>query len=184
MNKEMKKRLNSLVGKDILVSIYDDTDEPDTFTLGYLLQMDDNDILINIIDQFGQENGLCTLNLDDIFIFDEDKMYIEKMQKLFTIKNQKRRYIANLGANPMFTLLKYAVDNHLLIEVNNDDNYMGFVSGFSEDILVLNVIDNYCNDLGDATIDMNHINILTCQDNYLKDLQLLYDRNIRIPNRH
>jgi uncharacterized secreted protein with C-terminal beta-propeller domain len=172
----MQKRLSSLVGKDILVSIYTDVDEPDSFKLGYLLQMDNNNILMNMVDAYGEENGFCTIKMSDIFIFDGDKMYSEKMQKLFVIKNQTRKYIANLNTNPISDFLKYAVDNNLLIEVNEDDNYMGHVSYFSEETLVLEIIDNYCNDMGTATIDMEYVKTLKCQNRYLKDLELLYSR--------
>lgn len=176
MNKEMQKRLSSLVGKDILVSIYTDPDEPVSFTLGYLLQMDNDNILMNMIDSYGEENGFCTIKMSDIFIFDGDKMYSEKMQKLFGIKNQIRKYIVNLDTKPIADFLKYAVDNNLLIEVNEDDNYMGHVSYFSEETLVLELIDNYCNDMGTATIDMEFVKTLKCQNRYLKDLELLYSR--------
>lgn len=176
MNKEMQKRLSTLVGKDILVSIYTEIDEPDSFSLGYLLQMDNDNILINLIDSFGEENGFCTIKLSEIFIFDGDKMYSEKIQKLFTIKNQKRKYAAILDSSPLVNLLKHAVDNNLLVEVNEDDNYRGHVSYFSTETLVLLIIDNYCNDMGTATIDMGYINTLKCQNRYLKDLELLYDK--------
>ena len=73
----MKKMLSDFVGKDVLVSIYSDPDEPESFTLGYLLQMDNENILINMINSFGEEDGLGTINLDDIFIFNGDKVYIE-----------------------------------------------------------------------------------------------------------
>jgi hypothetical protein len=176
MNKEMQKRLSTLVGTDILVSIYTDKDDSDSFTLGYLLQMDNDNILLNVIDSYGEENGFCTIKLSDIFIFDGDKMYSEKMQKLFEIKNQKRKYITNLNTNPIGDFLKHTVDNNLLIEVNEDDNYMGHVSYFSAETLVLQLIDNYCNDMGTATIDMEYVNTLKYQNRYLKDLELLYNK--------
>lgn len=176
MNKEMQKMLSTLVGTDYLVSIYTDSNEPDSFTLGYMLQMDNNNILLNMIDSFGEENGFCTIKLSDIFVFDGDKMYSEKMQKLFTIKKQERKYITKLKTNPVNTILRYAKDNNLLLEVNEDDNYRGYVSYFSDETIVLNIIDNYCNDMGTATIDMGFINTLKCQNRYLKDLALLYNR--------
>lgn len=176
MNKEMQKRLSSYVGTDFLVSIYSDSDDPDSFTLGYLLQMDDDNILMNMIDSYGEENGFCTINLSDIFIFDGDKMYSEKMLKLFSLKNQKRRYIANSETNPIVAFLKNAVENNLLVEVNEDDNYIGYVSYYSTETLVLQLIDNYCNDMGTATIDMKHVGTLKCQNRYLNDLELLNSR--------
>ena len=176
MNKEMQKKLTTLVDTDILVSIYTDSDEPESFLFGYLLQIDNNNILINIINSFGEEDGFCTINLSDIFIFDEDKMYSRKIQNLFEIKKQTRKYIANLDTRPIVDLLKHAVGNNLLIEVNEDNNYIGHIYSFSAETLVIQVIDNYCNDIGTVTIDMKHINILKCQNRPLKDLELLYSR--------
>jgi hypothetical protein len=174
MNNEMQKRLTTLVGTDILVSVFTDFDEPESFLLGYLLQIDNNNILMNMVNSFGEEDGFCTINLSDIFIFDEDKMYSGKIQKLFEIKKQTRKYIAILDTNPIGDILKYAVGNNLLIEVNEDDNYIGYVSSFSEQTLVIEIIDNYCNDIGVTTIDMEYINTLKCQNKFLKDLELLY----------
>ena len=176
MNKEMHRQLSAYAGTDMLVSIYSDTDEPDSFTLGYLLEIDNDNILLNMIDSFGEENGFCIINLDDIFVFDGDKMYAEKMQKLFLIKKQKREYIEDKNGSPMLDFLKYACENRLLIEVNEDDNYMGRIVSFSDDTLVLDLTDHYGNDMGTAVMDMNNINILKCQNRYLKDLELLYNK--------
>lgn len=177
MNKEMQKNLTTLVGTDTLVSIYTNSDEPDLFSLGYLLQIDNNNILINMVDSFGEEDGFCTINLSDIFIFDEDKMYSRKILKLFEIKKQTRKHIANLDTKPIVDLLKHAVGNNLLVEVNEDSNYIGHIYSFSAETLVIQIIDNYCNDIGTATIDMEHINVLKCQNKFLKDLELLYIEN-------
>ncbi|PKM72718.1 MAG: hypothetical protein CVU91_06730 [Firmicutes bacterium HGW-Firmicutes-16] len=174
MNSEMQQMLSLLVSKDVLVSIYTDTDAPDSFTLGYLLQMDNDNILLNMIDSFGEENGFCTIRLSDVFIFDGDKLYSEKMHKLFMIKKQQRKYI-DLDESPFASLLKHAEGNNQIIEVNEDDNYRGYVSYFSKETLVLNLVGNYCNDLGTATIDMTNINTLKCQSRLLKDLELLYN---------
>ena len=174
MNKEMEKRLKSYVGKDILISLYSDTDEPESFTLGYLLEMDESNVLVNMVDSFGEENGFCTIILSDIFIFDQDKMYSEKMNNLFKLKNQSRKYIVNLKSNPIISFLENALENKILVEVNEDDNYVGYVIEFSIEFLELAIIDNYGNDMGMAIIDMGHVGILKCQNRYLKDLELLY----------
>lgn len=173
MNKDMKKRLETYVNTDKLISVYTDTSEPESFTLGYPLQLDDDNILINMISPFGEENGFASINLEDIFIFDDDRLYSGRILKLFTIKNQERKYIESLESSVINTLLKYAQNNKLLVEVNLDDNYIGFVTSFSEEILELNIIDSYAQDLGMAFIDMNNINSIGCQTKLLKDLQLL-----------
>lgn len=176
MNKGMLKKLGAFVGGDELISIYTDTDDTDFFKLGYLIGLDKNNVMMNLIDTFGQEDGFYLCSTNDIFIFDIDKMYSEKIKKLFDLKGQKRQHMSNLDSSPVVNLLKNAFDNHLLIEVNEDTNYIGYINEFSEQFLVLELIDNYGNDMGMANIDMRNVNILECQNRYLKDMELLYGR--------
>ncbi len=177
MNKEMQKSLETLVGTDTLVSVYTDSDEPHSFTLGYLLQMDDENVLINMVDSYGEENGFCTIWLDKIVIFGGDKGYLEKIKKLFELKKQKRRYIEKLDTNPLVSFLQHAVDNSNIIMVNEDDDFTGYVINFSSDILELQMIDYYCNDLGIATIDMQNVKVLESGKRTLRDLELLSNIN-------
>ena len=85
--------------------------------------MNDDNILLNRIDPFGEENGFCTIILSVIYFFNEDIIYSQKIQKLFAIKNQERKYISSLTTNPIIDILNYAVANNLLIEVNEDNSY-------------------------------------------------------------
>jgi parvulin-like peptidyl-prolyl isomerase len=97
MNSDMKKRLKSFLNPDKLISVYTDADEPNSFTLGFPLQMDENHILLNMVNRFGEENGFCSINLDDIYIYDDDKLYSGKMNTLFTMKNQRRKQIEDIN---------------------------------------------------------------------------------------
>jgi hypothetical protein len=173
MNNEMLKELNDFIGTDTLVSIYSDTEDPDSFTLGYILQADKDYVLINMIDSLGEENGLCIININDIFVFVNDKMYSEKIEKLFKLKKQVRRDIGKTDIDSVTSFLKYAANNNMLIIVNDDDNFMGFVAQFSKETLVLKLVDNYGSDVGTATINMNNVNTLDCQTKHLKTLELL-----------
>lgn len=73
----------------------------------------------------------------------------------------------------IYSFLQYAKDNNHLIEVNEDSNYIGFVSNFSDETLEMKLMDYYNNDIGIANIEVNYINIIKCQNIYLKDLELL-----------
>lgn len=178
MNKEMQKRLSSLVGSNNLVSFYTDTDDPDGFNLGYIIQMDENNLLFNSVDAFGEENGFCTINMEDIYIFSIDKIYSDRMQKLFDIKKQKRRFIENLDKDPMVSLYKYAFEHKLLIKVNEDNNYIGYISCFSSENLELKIFNNYCIYMGEAIIDMQNIGTLRCENKALRDLELLMNQKL------
>lgn len=173
MKNEMLKRLSDFVGTDTLISIYTDIEAPDSFMLGYLLNMDNHYALVNMVDRFGEENGFSILDLNNIFIFETNKMYSGKIQKLFKLKKQIRRCVEDSETSPVISFLKYAVSNKCLIEVNSDDDCIGYVTSFSKEILVLHLYDNYCNDMGAAIIDIKNVNMLECETRYLKDLELL-----------
>jgi hypothetical protein len=173
MNEEMSKRLSAYVVTDTLVSFYTDTEDPESFTLGYLLQMDKDYALVNMIDSLGEENGFTIINMNEIYVFVADKMYSQKIQKLLKFKKQERRYIENTDINSIICFLKYAASNKLLIIVNEDDNFIGHVVDFSKDTLILQLFDSYGSDVGTAVIDINNVNTLDCQTKYLKSLELL-----------
>ena len=173
MNQEMYQRLSTYANGDEMISIYYDFDNPDTFTLGYLLGIDENNVLVNRVDRYGEENGFCVINSDNIYNFEQDKMYIEKIETLFNLKQQKRKYISNPTGNPMENFLKDASDNHWLIQVNEDDYYIGYVQEFSDQVLTTEKIDNYGDRIGVASLDMDHVNSLKSKTRYLKDLEMI-----------
>lgn len=177
MNKDMKKRLESYINTDILISVYTDVDELDKFNLGFLLQIDDDYLLMNMVNKFGEEDGFCIINLDGIIIYDDDKLYSGKIKKLFAIKNQSRKEIKDLDKCVINSLLRYAKSNNYLVEVNEDNSYFGFVSYYSDEILELNLVDIYAKRIGTACIDIEHITNITCQDKYSKDIEMLIKDN-------
>ncbi len=173
MNKEMLNKLSAYAGSDELISVHTDFDESDIFTLGYLIGIDENNVLMNMVDRYGEENGFCIINLADIYNFELDKMYSGKIEKLFKLKEQKRQYISNSDSNAIVNFLKHAFDNHLLIQVNEDDYYIGYVKDFSDQVLTTEKIDNYGDEIGISSLDMNNVNSLKCQTKYLRDIELI-----------
>ena len=171
MNNDMKKRLESYLNTDKLISVYTDTDDTSSFTLGFLIQVDDDFLLMNMVNKFGEEDGFSLVNLDDIFMYDDDKLYSSKVVKLFAMKNQMRKYIEDLESSAINNLLKYAQNNNYLVEVNEDS--IGFVNYFSDDILELSLVDIYAQNLGIACIDIDNINIIGCHSKYFRDIEML-----------
>lgn len=177
MNQAMKKRIERYIGTDTLISVYTDVNEPDKYTLGFLLQIDDDFLLMNKVNRFGEEDGFCINNLDVIFAFDDDKLYSGKIKKLMTLKNQIRTEIKELDQTVIISLVKFAKDNHFLIEINEDNSYIGFVAFYSEEIIELELVDIYAQRIGTACIATENINVIACQEKYFKDIELLLQQN-------
>ena len=167
----MLKKLSTHVGNGKLISIYADTDDPESFAVGFLIQINKNNILLNLVNRAGEETGLYLFNTKNVFMFSYEEDYFEKIEKLFKIKNQQRRNIPNLDSNLVASLFKYAFKNHLIVEVNND--YMGFIENFTDDVLEMKLIDNCGNKIGISNIDMDKIDSIKFQSRYLNDIELL-----------
>lgn len=174
MTESMKRRLSEYIGTDVLISIYDDDDEPESFSLGFVLAVDDNFVLLNAVNKYGENIGFLLVNLESIFLFNNDLMYSGKVMKLFKLKNQHKETLEILNNDILLSVLETVKMQKCLIEINNDDNYIGYIKEYNNELLTLNSIDNYGNHLGLAYIDINHINVAQCRDMYLKDLELLY----------
>ena len=175
MNVAQKNKLKEYIGQDALVSIYTDISEPDYFDLGFVLALDDDYVLLNTVSQFGEETGFLLNNLDNIFLVCYDLPYAEKMQKLFQLKKQNRRDIPKATDDLLMRILTYAKENHRLIQVNNDDDAIGYVSDYQNQMLELQLVGCYGEDRGSAYIDFDTINIVDIDTIFLTDLMLLRD---------
>lgn len=174
MNEAQQKKLKEYIGQNVLVSIYPNISEPEYFDLGFVLAVNDEFVLLNTVSQFGEETGFLLQCLDDIFMVCQDARYAEKMEKLFQLKKQNKRTINFYMDDLLTDVLMYAKENPCLIQVNNDDNYVGYVTDCQDQVLELHMIGQYGENLGTAYIDFDTINILDMDTVYLRDLQLLY----------
>lgn len=144
--------------------------------LSFIIAVDKEFVLLNPVDKHGEEIGLLLINLSNIFMFDYDLEYAKKVMKLFELKNQQKKALEVLNSNALFSLFEKAIEQKGLIEINNDSNYIGYIKKYNEELLELELMDNYGNDLGIAYIDINRINVVQYRDLYLRDLELLYGR--------
>ena len=87
----------------------------------------------------------------------------------------KSRCTIDIRSDDLLTAsLTYAKENPCLIQVNNDDDYIGYVTNYQEQMLELHMLGDYGENLGTAYIDFDTIHILDMDTIYLRDLQLLY----------
>lgn len=174
MNQNIEKKLREYIGQDKLISVYSDSSEPDCFDLGFVLAVDDDFVLLNDVNRFGEETGFILCNSDDVFMVCYDVPYAEKLKKLFVLKNQQRRKINIVNGDLLVSLLAYANKNDRLVKVNDDDDCIGYVKDYQNQTLELQMIGNYGEDLGVSYLDFDNINILETDTEFLKDLMLLY----------
>ncbi len=171
MNQVIFDKLHSFTGSGKLISVYADATDPQSFAVGFLIQINSDNILLNMVNRAGEETGFYLFSTNDIFRFSYEEKYFEKIEKLFSIKKQKIRKISNLKSNLVVSLLDYADQNHLLVEVNDDPT--GYVKSIAGGTLELELIDNCGNRIGISNIDLSIVKSIRCQSKYLNDIELL-----------
>lgn len=172
MNNSMKKRLEEYIGAETAVNIYTDPEDCDRFTIGYILGIDDDFILMNEIDAGGLNDGFSLISLNDIFRFETDKLYYQRLMKLYHYKGQKKSKI-EIAESMYDTIIKYAAENHKLIEINLDRNCRGFVVEYNCELVVIDLIDFWGDHIGRTAVDAENISIIICDNDALKNQEIL-----------
>lgn len=175
MNNEMRRLLEPLCGEDAIVSVYCDNRNSDTFFLGYLLDMDDDDLLLNLLSPGGEEDGYAVICQDIIFTAGEDRPYGAKILKLSLLKGQKKKPLptARAEGSALYDLLAYAYAQQAVVWINFDRNLTGVVENYTDDSLTLVQVDEFGKEYGRTVIDTDAVMLLRCRTAELRDIELL-----------
>lgn len=174
MINEMKRLLEPLADEDAVVSVYCDDLNRDAFLLGYLLDVDEDDLLLNLLSPGGEEDGFAVVAGDTVFGVSEDRPYSAKILKLAHLKGQKKRRIPSPEGSPLFDLLAYAQEKQTLVMFNRDVNFTGFVESYTDTSVTLLQVDDYGREFGRAVVDLAGVEFVRCRSAELKDIELLH----------
>ncbi len=132
--------------KNDFIAIYTDVDR-DSFGLGKVVEVDDNDIIIGSIDPSGLEDGLILYNISTICKIEKNTQYCAKIQKLMQIKNTEFQTYKFEGKSILQELLALAQNNKKFVEIelqnSHESNSFGIVELFDENICKIRQFDNY-----------------------------------------
>ncbi len=174
MNPEMRRLLEPLTEEDAIVSVYCDDLNRDAFLLGYLLDMDEADLLLNLLSPGGEEDGFAVIAGDMVFSVSEDRPYSAKILKLALLKGQKKRTVPSVEGSVLFDLLHYAQSQQTLVMFNRDVNFTGFVESYTDSSVTLLQVDDYGREFGRAVVDLSGVEFVRCRSAELKDIELLH----------
>ena len=89
MISELRRLLEPLCGEDAIVSVYCDNWDRGSFLLGYVIDLDEDDVLLNLLSPGGVEDGFAVVAADSIVGASEDRPYSARILKLSLLKGQK-----------------------------------------------------------------------------------------------
>ena len=173
MISELRRLLEPLCGEDAIVSVYCDNWDRGSFLLGYVIDLDEDDVLLNLLSPGGVEDGFAVVAADSIVGASEDRPYSARILKLSLLKGQKKRTIPSVEGSPLFDLLAYAQAERTPITIDREGDFTGFVESYSDTAVNLMQVDTDGKEFGRAVVDLASVDFIRCQSSELRDIELL-----------
>jgi len=178
MNDKMYESLLRLFGNRELVSIYDDPDNTENFSCGFISAINEEDVVIQHINPNGHYDGFILKKTSGIFQIGYQGLYQVKISKLNNIQAKKHSEI-QLNDDLKLSLLKYAKLNNFVVSLElNESGVMdiqGFVSELDEDNIVVNLLTEYGISDGISSTDIKCLSRIDCDTEQEQMLKLLAD---------
>ncbi len=159
----MFKKLVESYNTNCLLEVYTDQVN-NTFAVGFVSCITDNELLLNLVNSYGAEDGFLLIRINDIYCINYATQYLKNIISL--LNNNKSRqiefmfekgYLKNLD---LFSeILQENIKNHRMtrIKLYNNTNYYGFIEEKDQDIIQIEIIDEYGLNDGISYIKMDDI---------------------------
>ncbi len=156
----MKDILTYCLENKRIISIYSDKDNTDLHLTGYVVSINDKEILISHITSYGEYDGFILQHLDNIYRVDYDGEYEKKIEKLYKLKKQYSKVpdLDIYGKSLFCNLIDFAKHNNKIITLEFQDNILsGFVCDNNIGIISIDIVNEFGKKEGKAVISINEI---------------------------
>lgn len=177
-NQLINKTLQELTSLKEIVLIYTDDKDTETFSVGYILAHSQNDIIIAYVDSLGNNDGFLGKKLSDIIKLEYKSKYSTKIQKLNKLKNNTIEPILLQNEFLFVDLMIYAYKFKKIVSIelfnSGIDDVIGYVESIEGNSAKIKLINNYGEYDGETIINMKNITLISCDSNYHKSIDLLF----------
>ena len=179
----MKQYLKTINSKK-LYEIYSNFDDIDKFLVGYVVAKDNQFILIDEIDTYGNQDGWCCLRLDEIIQYKTNTKYLKTIELLNVYNGNNRRSFAL--ENPqevLFSFLSFIKANHKVCSFELCNSKTQDIIGYIENIdkktntAIVKNIDNYGQKDGESIVDLSMVSSVEFDNLDTKKIDILYSLN-------
>jgi len=158
-------------------SVYLDKEDTCHHLTGYITVCNDDEVLIAHVNTRGEYDGFVYEYADNIYRVDYDGEYENKIGILYKLKHQSHPQFETDEENILFSLLKFAENNGLLVSAEDEDNSVtGFLKSFSDTQIELETVNDYGKYSGITVIDLEMVETVSVDTDYEQDIKLLADK--------
>ncbi len=175
----MKNKIISAYKNKKLIAIYSDSINPDLFSVGYVLYVDEVSYILYEFSPYGKFDGYSCNLIEDIIKIEEDSMYLNNIKRLITYYGFELKNIVIDESKPiLFAFLEFIKlsNNICSFLCSNSDifNPVGFIKKISKrNIEILQIDENGRID-GLVNINLDNIERIVCNSNAEEKLEILY----------
>ncbi len=174
----MKKLLLDIKKEKQICSLYRLSCDPNQFSVGYILKVGEDSILMQSITPYGEDDGYIYRLIDDIASIEIDTEYIKDIRVLSEYNNFTVNDLDISDDNILTDLIGYIKSNQLICTIEFfDDNercLCGLINGVTDNLIKVEAIDGHGNKSGYAFADINEISAIQVKSKDECKLQILY----------
>jgi hypothetical protein len=180
--------LRQALESDALIGVFSDPADPAAFMVGWVEAVTDEHVLLRHLSTHGRYDGYRLLAIDDIFRLDTAGRYLERLRLLSQVREERfvRFFKAKMSreADLVTETLLAAQQHELLVRVYilDGDHESGWVKDLTHDTVTITRLDEYGIADFEATVHLEAISEVHCDDEGLQDLQILARRETEPPN--
>lgn len=160
-----------------IITLYsDDLDED--FLRGYIVDYNEDEIIIACVDKYGISDGFLWLKTNHIYRIDYGSMYENKIEQLYYLKKQTHEKIDLDNKNYIDSILEWTYKNKKIVTFkfeNDDFEVMGYIKGLKP--FNIEMLDQYeCKEnQGCSNIDPGCARYIRVDDMSARDIELVYN---------
>ena len=169
--------MNELKISGEIAAVYTDIENPERFSVGYIVALTEEQMLMLHIGLHGEMDGYSVNNLDDVYRIETDSKYINKIKALCSFNPDEAFKIA-ITDNLLTDLLNAAVTRRCIADVDLiGDRVIGYVEKVVEGKVYMEQIDDYGEYDGHTVFLCSDICAASIEDTECKVIDMLYKRN-------
>lgn len=180
MNDQMYEELLDISSKRKMVSIYSNIEETENFCVGFIIGINEDDMVMQHIAPNGFYDGYILIKANKIYRIECDGLYQAKINKLYSTKTRKHDNIILSGKNLVVSLLELAKENNYIVSLILYDSGLKDIQGFVLNIDELNanisLITQYGANDGISNVDTGCITRIECDTDEEQLLKILADK--------
>lgn len=173
----VKNELASCMKEKSLVSFYSNTTDTEKFSVGFVRAISDEFVLLAHVTTTGYYDGFLLKTLESIFEIKHSGKYEKKLADLYRLQKQNHPDISISYDSLSISILTHALEKGLIISLglfnSGLDDIQGYVMEICDDFLKIELIDDYGENDGIATLNICDITHVVCDSENEIALNLL-----------